>query len=127
MQPILGIHHITAIASSPQANVGFYHSVLGQRLIKRTVNFDEPGSYHLYYGDEVGSPGTIMTFFAWPGARRGSVGNGEIGASAYAIHPKSLDYWRKRLADHGVSLARCRTRSTPLCCLYAIPTAWWWN
>ena len=80
MQPIRGIHHITAIASSPQANVDFYHSLLGQRLIKRTVNFDDPGSYHLYYGDEVGSPGTIMTFFAWPGVRRGAVGNGEIGA-----------------------------------------------
>ena len=110
MQPIRGIHHITAIASSPQANVDFYHSLLGQRLIKRTVNFDDPGSYHLYYGDEVGSPGTIMTFFAWPGARRGTVGNGEIGATGYAVHPASLGYWQKRLAEHGVSVGELQTR-----------------
>ncbi len=110
MQPIRGIHHITAIASSPQANVDFYHSLLGQRLIKRTVNFDDPGSYHLYYGDEVGSPGTIMTFFAWPGARRGAVGNGEIGATGYAVHPASLGYWQKRLAEHGVSVGELQTR-----------------
>ena len=72
MQPISGIHHITAIASDPQANVDFYHKVLGQRLVKTTVNFDDPGTYHLYYGDETGSPGTIMTFFPWPQARLAS-------------------------------------------------------
>ncbi len=110
MQPIRGIHHVTAIASSPQANVDFYHSLLGQRLVKRTVNFDDPGSYHLYYGDEVGSPGTIMTFFAWPGARRGAAGNGEIGASAYAIRAESLAYWRARLADQGVAVGETQTR-----------------
>lgn len=110
MNPIRGIHHITAIASHPQANVDFYHGLLGQRLVKRTVNFDDPGSYHLYYGDEVGTPGTIMTFFAWPGARRGSVGNGEIVATAYAIREVSLEYWRARLAEHGVSVGETQTR-----------------
>lgn len=104
MNPIQGIHHITAIASSPQANVDFYHNLLGQRLVKKTINFDDPHTYHLYYGDQVGSPGTIMTHFPWPNARRGVVGNGEIGASAYAIQPGSLGYWRARLAAHGVDM-----------------------
>lgn len=110
MQSIRGIHHITAIAADPQANVDFYHGLLGQRLVKRTVNFDDPGAYHLYYGDEIGSPGTIMTFFAFPGARRGTVGNGEIGATAYAVRLESLDYWRARLMQHGVSLGEMQTR-----------------
>lgn len=110
MQPIPGIHHITAIASDPQANVDFYSRVLGQRLVKTTVNFDDPGAYHLYYGDETGSPGTIMTFFPWPHARRGVVGNGEIGASAYAIGSGSLDYWRDRLHAQGVSIGAPETR-----------------
>ena len=76
MSDILGIHHVTAIASDPQRNVDFYAGVLGLRLVKRTVNFDDPQTYHLYYGDEVGTPGSIMTFFPWPGARRGRVGRG---------------------------------------------------
>ena len=69
-----GIHHVTAIAEDPQENVDFYAGVLGLRLVKKTVNFDDPGSYHLYYGDAAGTPGTIMTFFSWPGVRRGSGG-----------------------------------------------------
>ena len=127
MQPIRGIHHITAIASSPQANVDFYHSVLGQRLIKRTVNFDDPGSYHLYYGDEVGSPGTIMTFFAWPGVRRGR------SATARSEHRPmrfTLSRWTTGANDWPITAsawAKCRRVSMPLCCLYVIPTAWWWN
>jgi glyoxalase family protein len=110
MNPIQGIHHITAIASSPQANVDFYHNLLGQRLVKKTINFDDPHTYHLYYGDQVGSPGTIMTHFPWPNARRGVVGNGEIGASAYAIQPGSLGYWRERLAAHGVDAGDVQIR-----------------
>lgn len=70
-QTLPGIHHITAIAGDPQQNVDFYMGLLGLRLVKQTVNFDDPGSYHLYYGDELGRPGTIMTFFTWPGAPRG--------------------------------------------------------
>ncbi|MFN2180733.1 MAG: VOC family protein, partial [Candidatus Promineifilaceae bacterium] len=71
MLPLQGIHHITAIASDPQANIDFYHNLLGQRLIKKTINFDDPGTYHFYFGDESGTPGTILTFFPWRGAVRG--------------------------------------------------------
>ncbi|MBP7999461.1 MAG: ring-cleaving dioxygenase [Chloroflexi bacterium] len=102
MQPIPGIHHITVLAKNPQANVDFYQRVLGQRLVKTTVNFDDPGTYHLYYGDEVGSPGTILTFFPWPTVARGIPGQGEVGAVAYTIAPDSLAYWQERLAAHGV-------------------------
>ena len=75
-QSIAGIHHVTAIATDPQKNLDFYSGVLGLRLVKKTVNFDDPGTYHLYYGDEEGRPGTIMTFFPWQGAPRGSLGAG---------------------------------------------------
>ncbi len=94
-----GIHHITAIASDAAANVHFYTQVLGQRLTKKTVNFDDPTSYHLYYGDRVGTPGTALTFFVWSGARRGRAGIGEAVAFAYAIPPGSLSYWKQRLTD----------------------------
>lgn len=104
MDPIRGIHHITAFASDPQANVDFYHNLLGQRLIKTTVNFDDPGTYHLYYGDETGSPGTLLTFFPWVGARRGRRGSGETGAIAYAIHPDSRVFWHRYLTQHGVEV-----------------------
>ena len=66
---IPGLHHVTAIASDPQRNLDFYVALLGQRFVKRTVNFDDPGSYHFYFGDNRGTPGTILTFFPWPGAR----------------------------------------------------------
>ena len=72
--PISGIHHITAIAGDPQRNLNFYAHILGQRLVKTTVNFDDPGTYHLYFGDGIGSPGTILTFFPWPNARPRSPG-----------------------------------------------------
>lgn len=104
MKPIQGIHHITAVASDPQRNVDFYHAVLGQRLVKTTVNFDDPSTYHLYYGDEIGSPGTIMTFFPWQGMRKGRPGNGEVGATAYSIPTAALAYWRERLAAHNVAI-----------------------
>ena len=78
-----GIHHVTAIAGDPQANVDFYAGVLGLRLVKVTVNYDDPHTYHLYYGDEHGHPGTILTFFPWPGAPRGRPGTGHpAGAQA---------------------------------------------
>ena len=98
--PTSGLHHVTVIASDPQRNLAFYTRVLGQRLVKTTVNFDDPGTYHLYYGDEVGSPGTILTFFSWQGAQRGTLGNGETAAVAYSIGSGSLDYWRGRLKEH---------------------------
>jgi glyoxalase family protein len=105
-----GIHHITAIASDPQANLDFYHNLLGQRLVKKTVNFDDPGTYHFYFGDEIGSPGTILTFFPWRGAVRGRRGNGEVAATAYSIRPGSVDYWQKRLAEHGVTTGEWQKR-----------------
>lgn len=102
--PIRGFHHLTAIVGDPQENIDFYARVLGQRLVKQTVNFDDPGTYHLYYGDEVGSPGTIMTFFPWPGAPRGRRGTGQIVTVAFAIPEGALDYWAERLTKHGVAV-----------------------
>jgi glyoxalase family protein len=102
MQRIQGLHHITVMANDTQKNVNFYHEVLGQRLIKTTVNFDAPDVYHLYYGDEIGTPGTVMTFFPIPHMKRGRVGNGETGAVAYNIPTASVGYWRERLARYNV-------------------------
>jgi glyoxalase family protein len=101
---IPGIHHITAIASDPQLNVDFYLGLLGLRLVKRTVNFDDPNSYHLYYGDDLGRPGTVMTFFAWPGAPRGRAGSGQVGVTSFSIPFGSFDFWRERLTRAGVSV-----------------------
>jgi catechol 2,3-dioxygenase-like lactoylglutathione lyase family enzyme len=105
---LTGIHHVTAIASDPQANLDFYTDFLGLRLVKKTVNFDDPGTYHFYFGDNVGSPGSILTFFPWPGARRGRHGSGQVTATSFAVPKNSLNYWRKRAADRSVS-----TASTP--------------
>ena len=97
-----GIHHITAIAGDPQANVDFYTQTLGLRFAKRTVNFDDPSTYHLYYGDRTGRPGTAITFFAWPGARRGTRGTGQVIATSFAVPKDSLDYWRARFDEYRV-------------------------
>jgi glyoxalase family protein len=99
---LLGIHHVTAITGDVQRNVDFYTGLLGLRLVKVTVNFDDPAAYHLYYGDEVGHPGTILTFFAWPGARRGRAGTGQLSAVAFSIPEASLDYWSERLRTGGI-------------------------
>src|SRR5216683_4461558 len=99
---ILGIHHVTAIAGDPQTNVNFYTGVLGLRLVKLTVNFDDPTTYHLYYGDGQGHPGTIMTFFPWPGAFKGRIGTGQLTVTSFAVPEKSLPYWRERLRKRGV-------------------------
>ncbi|RFU65325.1 ring-cleaving dioxygenase [Peribacillus glennii] len=92
-----GIHHITAIVGNPQENVDFYAGVLGMRLVKKTVNFDDPGTYHLYFGDEKGSPGTIMTFFPWPNAYRGKIGGGQVGATLLIVPEGTLGFWEERL------------------------------
>ncbi len=94
---IRGIHHVTAIASDPQANHDFYTHALGLRLVKRTVNFDDPGTYHFYFGDERGTPGTILTFFPWPGARAGRRGSGQATVTGFLVPPGSLEAWRERL------------------------------
>jgi glyoxalase family protein len=103
-KPIAGIHHVTAMAGDPQANVDFYTGVLGLRLVKKTVNFDDPGTYHLYYGDEVGHPGTILTFFPWPLARRGVQGAGQATVTSFSVPEGSLGYWTERLSRLGVTL-----------------------
>lgn len=98
----MGIHHVTAIASDPQRNLDFYAGILGLRLVKLTVNFDDPGTYHLYYGDAVGHPGSILTFFPWPEGRRGRQGTGQVATVALGIPPASLGFWIERLIFHGV-------------------------
>jgi len=101
MDGIEGLHHVTAIAGEPQGNIDFYAGVLGLRLVKLTVNFDDPTTYHLYYGDGQGHPGTIMTFFPWPGAPKGRTGTGQLTVTSFAVPEKSLPYWRQRLSKHG--------------------------
>lgn len=101
---IPGIHHVTAICGDPQQNVDFYAGILGLRLVKKTVNFDDPTAYHLYYGDRVGTPGTIMTFFAWPGARRGRVGVGQVSTTAFSVPPASLALWLEHLRGVGIAV-----------------------
>ena len=105
-----GLHHVTAIASDPQRNIDFYVGLLGLRLIKRTINFDDPGTYHFYFGDAVGTPGTILTFFPWPGARRGERGAGEVETTALAIPPGSVGYWLERLQEYHVHAERVPDR-----------------
>jgi glyoxalase family protein len=107
---IPGIHHVTAIASDPQQNVNFYTDTLGLRLVKLTVNFDDPGTYHLYYGDELGHPGTILTFFPWPGARRGRRGTGQAAATAFSVAEGTLDFWEERLRARDVSVGERQNR-----------------
>jgi predicted esterase/catechol 2,3-dioxygenase-like lactoylglutathione lyase family enzyme len=99
---ILGLHHVTAIASDPQRNLDFYAGILGLRFVKRTVNFDDPQTYHFYFGDEVGPPATIMTFFPWPGARAGRIGSGQVAVTQFAVVPGSIGFWVERLLRHNV-------------------------
>lgn len=102
MNKIQGIHHITAVAGDPVRNWRFYTQTLGERLVKKTVNFDDPGTYHLYYGDKQGSPGTILTFFPWSNMPKVRTGNNQVSATTYAIDENSLDYWTQRLQEEGV-------------------------
>jgi glyoxalase family protein len=102
MNATAGIHHVTAICGDPRRNVAFYTGSLGLRLVKRTVNFDDPSAWHLYYGDETGSPGTALTFFAWGNVPPGHTGNGQAVAAALTIPERSLAYWTDRLAERGV-------------------------
>jgi catechol 2,3-dioxygenase-like lactoylglutathione lyase family enzyme len=104
-QELLGIHHITAIAGEPQQNLDFYAGVLGLRLVKLTINFDDPGTYHLYYGDGIGHPGTILTFFPWPKAPKGRRGTGQVAAISFAVPDGSIAYWIARLKEHKITHA----------------------
>lgn len=101
---LAGFHHLTAIVGDPQQNIDFYTRVLGQRLVKQTINFDDPGTYHLYYGNGVGTPGTLITFFPWPNAPRGRRGTGQIVDISFSIPADALDYWVERLTSAGVSV-----------------------
>ena len=97
MKQLLGIHHITALAGDPQQNLDFYSGLLGLRLVKRTVNFDDPATYHFYFGDWEAHPGTLLTFFPWPGGPRGRHGAGQATAVSFSIPEGAMEYWMKRL------------------------------
>jgi glyoxalase family protein len=105
-----GLHHVTAIATDPQSNVDFYTRALGLRLVKQTVNFDAPDTYHLYYGDEQGSPSSLLTFFPWPTVPKGQQGAGMTTATAFSVPETSLGWWQKRLQAMGVDVDPPRTR-----------------
>ncbi|WP_020669876.1 ring-cleaving dioxygenase [Amycolatopsis nigrescens] len=97
-----GLHHVTAIGGDPQRNADFYLRTLGLRLVKTTVNFDDPGTYHLYYGDASGRPGTLMTFFPWKDAPRGRHGNGQATKTSFSVPEASIGWWQRQLAAAGV-------------------------
>lgn len=105
-----GIHHVTAIASNPQENVDFYTKTLGLRLVKQTVNFDAPHIWHLYYGDEKGSPASILTFFPWPGVTPGREGAGLTTATAFSVPPESMSFWHQRFRGLGVEMVASELR-----------------
>jgi glyoxalase family protein len=101
MREVNGIHHITAFCGDPQRNIDFYSHVLGLRMVKISINQDDPGTYHLYYGDELGRPGSAITFFPWPHARPGRIGHGQTAVTAYSIPAGSVEYWKERLVARG--------------------------
>lgn len=105
-----GIHHVTGIAADPQRNVDFYAGVLGLRLVKRTVNFDDPTTYHFYFGDERGNPGTILTFFPWPRARRGRQGARQVAVTSFAIPPSAVGFWIERFINKRVDFSPPQSR-----------------
>src|ERR1700743_885345 len=100
---ILGLHHITAIAANPQPNLDFYSKVLGLRMVKKTVNFDDPGTYHFYYGNETGTPGTILTFCPWEVIVNGRPGTGMAPEIGYSVPGDSLEFWADRFRQFKVS------------------------
>jgi len=108
---LLGIHHVTAIAGDAQQNLDFYTKVLGLTLVKKTVNFDDPFTYHLYFGDEVGSPGTLLTFFPWSlSARRGRKGPDQIASYAFSVPQSSIQFWKNRLEEFHVPVSAVERR-----------------
>lgn len=109
-QLITGIHHITALAGSAQKNLDFYAGILGLRLVKKTVNFDAPEIYHFYYGDKVGSPGSILTFFPYNNIMKGRHGKGMLNTTAFSVPVNSLDYWHKRFKKFNVAFKQPQQR-----------------
>lgn len=112
MSQILGLHHVTAIAGDPQRNLDFYTGVLGLRLVKLTVNFDDPGTYHFYFGDAVGTPGSIMTFFPWPQGRGGRHGTGQVAVTSFSISPGAVGFWIEQLLRHNIRYEGPKKRGT---------------
>lgn len=104
MPKSVGIHHITAMVNDAQRNIDFYASVLGLRLVKKTINFDRPEVYHLYFGNETGSPGTVITFFPWEKQLKGRIGTGQVGVTSYVIPVGSSEFWESRLQRFGVEV-----------------------
>lgn len=113
-EQIRGIHHITAISGSAAVNLDFYTRVLGLRLVKKTVNFDDPGTYHLYYGDKSGRPGTILTFFPWQSMPQGRQGTGQLSAVGFSVPENTVPFWSKRLAEHGVATSSTTRFNEPV-------------
>ncbi len=107
---IKGLHHVTSLASGANENNGFFTRTLGLRCVKKTVNFDAPEVYHLYYGDAAGTPGSVMTYFPFPNARRGRPGAGEVSETAFAVPRGATAWWVDRLAQHGVEGIQPQTR-----------------
>ncbi|WP_027087044.1 ring-cleaving dioxygenase [Cohnella panacarvi] len=101
-QRTAGIHHVTAFVQDAQRTVDFYSGFLGLRLVKKTINFDAPEVYHLYFGNEGGSPGTVITFFPWKGSRHGRVGRGQVGVTSYVVPVDAFDFWQERLSKFSV-------------------------
>src|SRR5450432_958885 len=99
---VLGLHHITAIAGNAKRNYDFYTRILGLRMVKKTVNFDDPGTYHFYFGNETGTPGTILTFFPWEGIGAGRTGTGMATEIGYSVPAGSLDFWSGRFKQFNV-------------------------
>jgi glyoxalase family protein len=109
-QSVLGLHHVTAISSDPQQTLDFYTQVLGLRLIKLTVNFDDPSTYHLYFGDEIGRPGTILTFFPWPSQPPGRKGSGQLTVTSFSVPGESLGFWKERLVSNEITVKNAGER-----------------
>src|SRR6266487_2497757 len=107
---VLGLHHVTAISSDPQKTLDFYTKILGLRLIKLTINYDDPGTYHVYFGDEIGHPGTVLTFFPWPGQPRGRKGAGQATNSSFFIPRESIPTRQPRPTPHRLSQGAARER-----------------
>ncbi len=111
MTNLLGIHHVTAIAGDAQKNLDFYAGALGLRLVKKTINFDDPYTYHLYYGDDIGRPGTLLTFFPWTSqGQPGRKGSGQIGVYSFSVPARSLSNWKKKFELRGVEILRQEER-----------------
>jgi glyoxalase family protein len=103
-----GLHHVTAIGGDPQRNADFYLRTLGLRLVKTTVNFDDPGTYHLYYGDSSGKPGSLMTFFPWPDAPSGRHGTGQATTTSFSVPESSIGWWKQHLTAQGIKTGEVR-------------------